>query len=280
MGGLCPALRGSWSNRRVVAYSADYRGGSPVAHAPGEFCWFECASTDPARARAFYAEVFGWDAVERPMPGGGGTYTLLRQAGDDLAGLYDHTRMAPGVPSHWAAYVAVRDCDAIARRARDLGGKVITDPMDVPGVGRIAFVQDPTGATLGIAALDPHPGTSAHGPFGWCELATDDTARAATFYTGLFGWHAKADAHSPYTEFQVGGRSIGGMLPMPAPQAGAPAYWLPYVLVEDCDRTVKRVAASGGRILVPATHIDHVGWFTVFADPAGAALAAIRLEHL
>ena len=249
-----------------------------MAHAPGTFCWFECGSTDVAKARAFYTQVFGWTAVDQPMPGGAGAYTLLRNAGDDIAGLYAlQGEPFAGMPSHWATYVAVAGVDDTVRRASALGGRVVAEPMDIPGVGRIAFVQDPEGATIGVAHLDGHPGT--HGPFGWSELATRDTAAAAAFYTALFGWNAKADADNPYTEFQVGGQSIGGMLPMPPQQHGAPAYWLPYVLVDDCDRTVQRVQECGGRVLVPATQIAHVGRFAVFADPAGAALAIIRLEH-
>jgi predicted enzyme related to lactoylglutathione lyase len=249
-------------------------------HAPGTFCWFECGSRDASKARSFYTSLFGWQANDVSMPGGMGTYTLLQAGGEDIAGLYALAGpQFEGVPSNWATYVAVEDVDDTAARAVALGGRKLADPMDVPDVGRIAFLQDPTGAAIGIARLDPHPGTSDKGPFGWSELATRDTARAKAFYTELFDWNAKADPKNPYTEFQVGGRSIGGMMAI-THQGDVPPHWLPYVMVDDCDRTTRKAGELGGRTVVPPTDIENVGRFAVFADPAGAVLAVIKLTHM
>ena len=180
---------------------------------PGTFCWFECGSTDAAKARSFYTELFGWNTADASMAGGMGHYTLFKNGQEDIAGLYELSGpIFQGVPSHWLTYVAVDNVDESAKRAVALQGKILRDPMDIPGVGRIAILQDPTGAWIAIAKFDQHPGTSSLGPFGWSELATTDTARAQAFYTGLFGWKAKPDPKNQYTEFQVGDRSIGGMM--------------------------------------------------------------------
>lgn len=249
-------------------------------HAPGNFCWFECGSTDAAKSKSFYTQLFGWQSKDVPMPGDCGTYTLLQSGGEDIAGLYELAGpQFQGVPSHWMTYVAVENVDEAAKRAVTLGGKVIAEPMDVPGVGRIACMQDPTGATISIANFDQHPGTSHKGPFGWSELATRDTKRAQVFYTELFDWRAKTDAKNPYTEFQAGGRSIGGMMAMTPQHGEAPPHWLPYVLVEDCDRITRKAAELGARTYVPPMDIENVGRFSVFADPAGAVLAVIKLTH-
>lgn len=249
-------------------------------HAPGTFCWFECGSTDAAKSKSFYTQLFGWTAVDVPMPGEAGNYTLLKDGDEDIAGLYHlagpHFQ---DLPSHWMTYVAVENVDETAKRAVALGGTVAAEPMDVPNVGRIAFLQDPTGAGISIAHFDQHPGTSQKGPFGWSELATRDTQRAQVFYTELFGWKAKADAKNPYTEFQVGGRSIGGMMAMSPQQGDAPPHWLPYVLVDDCDAIVRKASQLNARIVVAPMDVEHVGRFSVFADPAGAVLAVIKLTH-
>ena len=171
--------------------------------------------------------------------------------------------------------VAVEDVDETLKRAVALGAKSMGEPMDSPNVGRIAVIQDPTGATIAIARFDPHPGTSLEGPFGWSELHTRDTARAKAFYTELFNWKAKPDPKNPYTEFQVGGRSIAGMMAMTAAQGGAPPHWLPYVMVDDCDRTLRKATSLGAKTYVQPMDIENVGRFAVFADPAGAVLAII-----
>jgi hypothetical protein len=58
------------------------------------------------------------------------------------------------------SYVAVDDVRATFDRALALDASPIAPPMDVPGVGSIAIIKDPTGAVIALARLDPHPGTS------------------------------------------------------------------------------------------------------------------------
>jgi len=251
-----------------------------ATHAPGTFCWFECGSKDAATAKSFYTQLFGWQAVDVPMPWGTGHYTLFKAGGEDVAGLYQlDGPQFQGVPSHWATYVAVEDVDKTLQHAATLGGKPMMDAMSVPGVGRIGFLEDPTGAVIAVGHMDQHPGTSPKGPFGWSELATRDTSRAQAFYTELFGWNAKPDPKHAYTEFKVGDRSIAGMMALTPQHGNAPPHWLPYVMVEDCDVTTTRARELGAAVLVPPTDIEAVGRFSVIMDPAGAALAAIKLAH-
>ena len=256
-------------------------------HSPGTFCWFECGTTDAAAAKEFYTKLFGWNSVDVPMPGDmGGHYTLLKLGEDDVAGLYQmEGPQFEGVPSHWLTYVTVDDVDASAERATSLGASIVTPPMDIPGVGRMACMKDPTGATFSMFELGEHPGTATlgatPGTFGWSELATRDTAAAKVFYSELFNWGTKAgtDASIEYTEFQIGDRSIGGMMAMTPQHGDAPPHWLPYVVVADCSDCSSKVEQLGGRVFVPPTHIPKVGWFSVFAEPSGAALAVVQLEE-
>jgi hypothetical protein len=254
-----------------------------MSNPPGSFCWFECGSTDADAAKAFYTQLFGWSAVDVPMPGmEGPPYTLLKVGDADIAGLYQLTDpQFEGVPSHWMTYVGVDDADGTAKRAETLGGAVVQGPMDVAGVGRIAFLRDPGGANIAVFQPGEHRGTNPEKTnLGWSELHTPDTAAAKTFYCALFDWGAKEDASGQYTEFQVKGHSIGGMMEIPAAQrAFRPANWLPYAMVDDCDATLARAEKLGANVMVPARTLEHVGRFGVLQDPTGAAIAVIKLEH-
>ena len=123
--------------------------GKRERYEPGTFCWVDLATTDPAGAKAFYGELFGWEAEDIPA-GEAGIYTMLRLDGDEVCALYkmEAERREMGVLPHWLSYVSVEDADVTAAKARELGGTVLGDPFDVLGVGRMAIIQDPTGAVL------------------------------------------------------------------------------------------------------------------------------------
>ena len=162
---------------------------------PGTFCWVDLATTDPAGAKTFYGELFGWEA-EDMLAGKAGTYTMLRLGGDEVCALYelDLKRREQGIPPHWLSYVTVEDADATAARARELGALVFRETFDVLDSGRMSIIQDPTGAVL--AAWQPwaHIGASRvndPGCLTWNELQTRDPETAAAFYADLFGWETK-----------------------------------------------------------------------------------------
>lgn len=122
----------------------------------GAFHWNELRTRDVAAAKAFYADVAGWQAEDMPMPGGQGTYTIFNNADGPVGGMVDMTAMMPAeVPAHWAAFVAVDDVDGAVTAAEKGGGKILMPAFDVPDVGRIAIVEDPTGAAIGIMTPVP-----------------------------------------------------------------------------------------------------------------------------
>src|SRR5918998_5424157 len=62
--------------------------------------------------------MFAWEPEDTPA-GKGGTYTMLRRAGRDVAGMYELSpdMLERGVPPHWLSYVTVADI-VTYRRAR------------------------------------------------------------------------------------------------------------------------------------------------------------------
>ncbi len=115
----------------------------------GVFLWDELLAIDIEAAKSFYGSVLGWTTEPMEMAGGS-TYTLFK-AGDQMVGglMLKPEQAGPG-PAAWMTYLATDDVDATAARAQKLGGSVLQPAFDVPTVGRIAVIADPTGAVVGL----------------------------------------------------------------------------------------------------------------------------------
>jgi len=246
-------------------------------HEPGSFCWAELATTDDANAKKFYTTLFGWGFEDSPA-GPDMIYTTLKKKGKSIGALYKLGPEQKGVPPHWNTYVSVASADDSAKKAKDLGGKLLMEPFDVMDVGRMAIVQDPQGAMFSLWQAKKHIGAEVvnePGALCWAELDTTDTESAERFYTGLFGWGAKVS--EAYTEWQQGGVSIGGMMKIPKEWGPVPPNWLVYFAVADCDATAKRTGELGGGTIVPPTDIPGMGRFSVLRDPQCAVFAIYKL---
>jgi uncharacterized protein len=246
---------------------------------PGTFCWAGLATSHPEAARAFYTSFFGWRAEELSA-GEAGTFTLLRQNGSDVAVLYRQQPQAraAGAPPHWTSYISVEDADAIASRAGELGGAaVFRAPFDVLDAGRVAAIQDPTGATVSLWQPRSRIGATLVdevGALSWHELATTDVERAKLFYRELFGWAYQTDDRG-YVSITNAGRLNGGIRELTEHERGRAPNWLPYFTVENAGAAGRQAEQLGGRQLQPKTEIPW-GRFTVIADPQGARFAVFQ----
>lgn len=122
-----------------------------MSRSHGRINWIELNTRDVAAARAYYSEVCGWEWEEEEMPTGG-VYLIARSGGEGVAGIFDMTD-APAmqdIPAHWLLYLAVDDVDAAVRQTAASGGTVLRPPWDVPGVGRVSIVKDPSGGAIGL----------------------------------------------------------------------------------------------------------------------------------
>lgn len=253
---------------------------------PGTFCWVELGTTDAKAAAGFYSRLLGWGAREQEMPGGLGTYTLFQVEGKDVAGGYGLTeeQKSHGVAPHWLSYVMVKSADETASKAKKLGATFLMEPMDVPGVGRMAILSDPTGAAVALFQAGDHGGAvpldNRPGTFCWNELATRDTKAARKFYEEILGWTSQQQDMGPagtYTMFLNGDRMAGGMMAIGPDWGPVPSHWAVYFAVSDCDAAVAKASADGAEVRVPPRDIPGVGRFAVLMDPQGAAFAVIKL---
>ncbi|MEU1813944.1 VOC family protein [Streptomyces roseifaciens] len=136
--------------------------GLEAADTPGTLSWTELYTTDAAAAQEFYGAVFGWAAEDMPLPGGGGTYTLLTPEGRDKELMHgglmqlpsEHLALNGGRP-YWHPVFATEDCDATVAKVVEGGGSVQMGPEDAEGVGRLAVCLDPAGADFVV--LRPAP---------------------------------------------------------------------------------------------------------------------------
>jgi uncharacterized protein len=119
----------------------------PTPTPSGTFLWDELQATDLDEAKSFYGGLFGWDSTDMEVDAPG-TYTLFKLGEQNIAGLMRKPDQAPA--PHWLTYLASDHVDEAVERAGTLGATTLMPPNDVPGVGRIAVLTDPTGAVFGL----------------------------------------------------------------------------------------------------------------------------------
>ena len=159
----------------------DHRG-AQLVNEPNTWNWSDLNTRDPKGAQNFYGAVFGWQADAADLETLGFTFWRLPGYGDFLAmGDPDLRRrqadagVPPGfadaiaafvviaadqaaeVAPHWSVTFAVDDTDAAAARAVELGGRVVSPPVDTPPVRR-AVLADPQGAEFAVNTYTPATG--------------------------------------------------------------------------------------------------------------------------
>jgi predicted enzyme related to lactoylglutathione lyase len=247
-----------------------------TAYAPGIPCWVDLQTSDQAAAKRFYTALFGWGYDEQPM-GDDAVYAMSTIRGKHAAAI---APLPPqqGIPPHWNTYVASADVDATTDRVSGAGGSVVMPPMDVMDAGRMAVIQDPTGAMICAWQAKNNIGSQVvneAGAFTWSELSTSDVDKATAFYGKVFDWKTQRPFEgTDYTVLQNDDRAIGGA--MKSPMEGMPSFWLVYFDVDDTDATVKTARDNGASIMVEPTDIPEVGRFAVITDPQGASFGVIK----
>jgi predicted enzyme related to lactoylglutathione lyase len=250
-----------------------------ASYEPGVPSWVDIGVPDPQAAADFYGGLFGWEAPEGPPETGGYRVAMVRDHA--VAGI--GTQQNPGHPV-WATYVAVTSADDAVEKVVAAGGQVLAPAMDVLDVGRMAVFSDPQGAVFSVWQAGTHPGAqlvNEPGTWSWSELLTTDVEAAKSFYGAVFGWTANTAGAGPtgeYTEWQVNGRSVGGMMQKPPMMpAEVPPHWAVYFAVADADAAAARVKELGGTVMLPPTDIEP-GRFAAVADPFGGVFNVIALK--
>lgn len=243
--------------------------------------WVDLGSPEQAKAKEFYAGLFGWECPEGPPEAGG--YSVCTLGGKTVAGI--GPQMNPDFPPVWLTYVNVDSADDTVAKVSSGGGSVFMPPMDVMDVGRMSIFADPLGAVIGLWQPKTHIGAqlaNEPGTVCWNELITTDLDASKSFYKAVFGWDAE-DQGPPggppaYTEWKLAGRSVGGMmLKQGAMPADMPPNWGVYFAVSDTDAAVAKAQELGGAVFMGPTDIEP-GRFAVLADDGGVVFNVLQLK--
>jgi len=114
---------------------------NPVVH-------FELPYENADRASAFYRAAFGWQIQQ--LDAAMGNYVVVTTATADAkadaprgainGGLYQKKADFPA--QYPSVVIGVEDLEQSMRAVRDAGGKVLGEPMDIPGIGRYVSFFD------------------------------------------------------------------------------------------------------------------------------------------
>jgi predicted enzyme related to lactoylglutathione lyase len=258
----------------------------------GAFIWYELMTGDPAAAAPFYRAVIGWEIAPEgnAMPNGSEYRMIARSTGGHAGGVLTITAdmAAHGAKPGWFGYVHTDDVDAAVARLVALGGAVHMPPADM-GVGRIAMVSDPWGAVFYLMNPVPPPGQPdaksdvfGTGPqqFRWNQLWAPDAHAAAVVYGDVAGWRQEGGMTMPdgrdYLFIHAGDIAIGAIGTML--QQGRGPRWEAIVGVDDFDRAIDAVTATGGQVDGNPGQVPGGDWSASVIDPQGARLSIVGLR--
>jgi predicted enzyme related to lactoylglutathione lyase len=120
----------------------------------GLFSWNELMTSDTKKACDFYTRLLGWTTTEMDM-GSAGKYTVFKAGDTQVGGMMAIQKEWGNVPPHWMSYLTVKDVDDTAKKAEQLGAKILVPPTDIPGIGRFCTFCDPTGAAISVVTYLP-----------------------------------------------------------------------------------------------------------------------------
>ncbi|MEJ7584015.1 MAG: VOC family protein [Acidimicrobiales bacterium] len=247
------------------------------SYEPGRPCWVDLATSDPAAARTFYSDMFGWTTDVDPRPEAGG-YAQFRHDGHAVAGV--GPLFSEGMPTAWTTYIASADADSTAAAITTNGGTVLQPPFDVLDAGRMAVFAAPDGAVAGVWQAKEHKGAAfvtEPGGWSWSQLMTRDKEAAVAFYKAVFDWRMREDPNwgEHWALGEEGGEiaaatTIGDELP---PEV--PSHWVVTFMVDDADGFAERAQGKSATIMSPVDDMAMGGRVGVLADPQGASFSVL-----
>lgn len=252
------------------------------SHKPNTFCWVDLATNDIIGAKDFYSKLFGWTFVDVPT-GDDMFYTMFHLNGKQIAGMMpmQPEQIEMGMPPFWSSYISTENADEILAKVQQEGGVVVMPAMDVMEEGRMAMIQDPEGAIIGIWQPKNHYGFAykdVHGAPCWFEHGSHDSAKSIPFLEKVFGWTSNTTQMGAnlYTTFLLGEAMVAGLYVMSSEMGDIPSHWLPYFVVNNIDEAMALTANLGGHVIMPKLYVDGVGNFGVISDPQGGVIGLLQ----
>lgn len=252
----------------------------------GRPIWYELMTPDPAAVAPFYRATLGWEIPPEghPMPNGSAYGEIRRADGGNAGGVLTLTAgmASGGAKPAWFPYFHVEDVDSSVEAATAMGAQVCMAPMTMEGVGRMAMLADPQGATFYVMDPVPPPDNPdaksdvfepmTPGHCWWNELETADEPAATAFYKDLFGWSMENTMpmgdKGDYRFIDQGGGQMGAINPWLADYMTI--GWLPYFGVADIEAAKAAAQQSGATITHDIDEVPGGSFVFTATDPAGA----------
>lgn len=102
--------------------------------------YFSITAIDPETQRHFYSELFNWTIPQD------GFMSIPAGIGGPANGISGH--IAKGTSPSFTLYFQVRDIHESIAKAIALGGKLVSDPFQIPNAAMIATISDPEGNSI------------------------------------------------------------------------------------------------------------------------------------
>lgn len=243
--------------------------------------WIDLTTSDVERAKDFYGAVFGWTFETAGSEYGG--YVSAALGDRVVAGLMANDPQW-NTPDIWTTYLHTADADAAVAAATAAGGSNCGGVMDVPELGRMAMLTDPTGGFCGIWQPIGHSGFQAYNEAGaplYFQLTTTDYAAALDFYRKVFGWTTQVVADSDefrYSTAVFEGEELVGVMDGSVLPGEITSQWSCFLGAEDVDKTVELIVENGGAVVRAAADTPY-GRLAAVADPTGAGFNLSSLQH-
>ena len=118
-------------------------------HPNGAVAHFAINAVDLDAAQRFYTAVFGWQFAEW----GAGFFKVTTAEGTapgPIGAVQQRRDLVDGAPPVVELTVAVDDVERACAACTATGGRVLMSATRIPGVGDLAFLQDPSGIAIGV----------------------------------------------------------------------------------------------------------------------------------
>jgi predicted enzyme related to lactoylglutathione lyase len=129
---------------------------------------FEMPYENRDRMKSFYESAFGWET--QTMGPEMGNYVVVTTTETDADRMPKHTgainggfyeRPADPIGQHPSVVIAVDDVHESMRKITAAGGKLLGEPMEIPGIGQYVSFSDTEGNRLSILQPLPRGGAAS-----------------------------------------------------------------------------------------------------------------------
>lgn len=162
----------------------------------------------------------------------------------------------PGMEPHCSIYIGVNDVKAAVASAEEEGGKILLEPFDLPGLGRMATLQDPCGAVLSVweetASFQgiEETGEREGAPAG-VVLFTESIIQSSDFYRKVLGWGVEMSEKGSeirMARIQMNDQELGCIVETTLKDDSSWSGWVAAYRVKSLDQSCKKAARLGAKM--------------------------------